>query len=310
MKLSFIGSGDVSCTTAFAASLKLGGILKEIVLLDIRENWAKGNAIDMTHASVIDNTDIKYTGTSNYADVKGSDVIVITAGRASKPGVLREELLASNKQIISSVANELKKVIPTDDKQPLIIVLTNPLDLILNHFINVGGFNKKKTIGSGNWLDSNRFKEAISKEINVPASKINTFAVAQHGQKIVYLLSKTTIDGKPLTNFNLSQEQIERIKTNATEGANEIIKLLEIKSTSYGPALSILDLISSYIKNEKKIVVASVYLNGEYGITGFTLGVPIVLGKNGIEEIKIFDLPTNEKTAIEESYKFCLSLDI
>jgi malate dehydrogenase len=310
MKISFIGSGGVACNTAFATGLKLGNEITEIVMLDVVEDWAKGKAIDLRQAFILNNTDIKTVGTSDYKHVDGSDVIVITAGVANKGGFSnREALLAKNKEIIEDVATNLKKVVPVDDKQPLIIVVTNPLDLILNHFIKIGGFNKKKTIGSGNWLDVGRLQDFLSRETGVPASKIKTFAVAQHGAKIVYLLSKTTLDGKPISSYNIPKEKIESIVNNAILGSQEIIGLLQRDSTNYGPALSIFTLISSYIKDSKNLLTASVYCNGEYGVKDYTLGCPIILGKNGVEEIKIFDLDNEEQIAYKESYEFVLSLD-
>jgi malate dehydrogenase len=310
MKISFIGSGGVACSTAFAAGLKLGDELSEIVLLDINEGWAKGKAIDLHQGFILNNTNIKTIGTTDYKYVEGSDAIVITAGFANKDGVSdREALLAKNRAVIGEVAANLKKYIPTDDKQPLIIVVTNPLDIILNHFIKTGDFNKKKTIGSGNWLDTARIQDFLSRETGVPANKIKSYAVAQHGAKIVYLLSKTTLDGKPLSSYGLSKEKIGEIVQNAVTGSQEIIGLLQRESTNYGPAISIYELLISYLKDTKKNLVASVWCNGEYGVKDYPMGCPIILGKNGVEKIEEIDLPDEEKKAYEESYKFCLELD-
>ncbi|GMO56310.1 MAG: malate dehydrogenase [Rickettsiales bacterium] len=309
MKISFIGSGDVSCTTAFATGLKLGSALTDIVLIDIREDWAKGNAIDLKQAFILNGNDVNIIGTTDYKYVEGSDVIVITAGKADKGGQSnREALLADNKAIIGSVAEQLKKYIPTDDKQPLVICVTNPLDLILNHLIKVGGFNKKKTIGSGNRLDTARFKDFISRETGVPATKIQAFALAQHGAKIVYAISKTLVDGKPLSSL-VSAEKIEELKAKATAGSQEIIGLLQIKSTTWGPGVSIYNLIDAYLNDKKSQVCLSAWCEGEYGVQGYTLGVPAILGKDGVEKIVDIDLSAEEKQEYEASYKFVLSLD-
>ncbi|MDR2527166.1 MAG: hypothetical protein LBC92_04815, partial [Rickettsiales bacterium] len=222
----------------------------------------------------------------------------------------REQLLTDNKKIIESIATELKKYVSADEKQPLIIMVSNPVDLILNHFIESGNFNKKKTIGSGNWLDTNRFKDMISRETGIDPKEIDTIAVAQHGAKIVYLISKTSAQGKSLQQLGLTESKIKEIQDKATNGAQEIIGLLAVKSTTYGPALSILDLIQSYVFDKKQLLSASTYLDGEYGVHGYTLGVPIILGKNGVEEIKLFDLSPSEKEEYKNSYEFVLSLEV
>jgi malate dehydrogenase len=313
MKISFIGSGGVACSTAFATGLKINDI-NEIVMLDIFEDWAKGKAIDLHQGFLLVNKDIKTIGTTDYSNVKGSDVVVITAGFADKGGKSdREALLAKNKEIITEVGNRLKEVIPTDDKQPLIIVVTNPLDLILNCLIKVGGFNKKKTIGSGNWLDSGRLRDFISRETGISCINIKSYAIAQHGAKIVYLLSKTTVNGKSFRDFakenNISKEKIKKICDSATDGSQEIIGLLQRESTIFGPAVSIFNLIDSYINDKKDLLVASVYCEGEYGIKNFALGCPVVIGKNGVEKIEIFELDDGEKRRVAESFEFTKGLD-
>ncbi|MDR3290006.1 MAG: hypothetical protein LBT02_01860 [Rickettsiales bacterium] len=309
VKVSFIGAGGVSCTTAFATGLKLGKDLNEVVLIDVSEDIAFGRAVDLRQGFILNNIDTKVVGTTDYSKVAGSDVIIITASVPSVPGVSnREAMLAKNKEVIAICAENLKKVIPTDDKQPLIIVVSNPLDLILNHFIKVGGFNKKKTIGSGNWLDTGRMQDQLSRETGVEPSKIKTFAVAQHGQKIVYLLSKTTIDGKPLSSYNISKEKLDTIVANSIAGAKEIIEKGQTR-TLYGPALSIFDLAVSYLQDKKNLITAAVYLNGEYGVKDFTFGAPIILGKNGVEKIENWDLPEDEKKAYKDAYDFTIALD-
>jgi malate dehydrogenase len=309
MKISFIGAGGVSCTTAFVTGLKLENYLKEIVMIDVSEDIAFGRSVDLKHGFILNNTDIKITATTDYAKVQGSDVIVITASAPPTPGVSdREALLKKNKIIISEIANYLNKNIPIDDKQPLIIVVSNPLDLILNHFIKVGNFNKKKTIGSGNFLDVARLQDQLNRETGVPTTKIKTFAIGQHGVKIVYLLSKTTLDDKPLSSFNIQKGRIDEIVNASIAGAREIIEKGATR-TLYGPALSIFNLIDSYIYDKKNLLTASVYLTGQYGVKDYTFGAPIILGKNGIEEIIEWDLPENEKLAYKESYEFVLKLE-
>lgn len=311
MKISFIGSGGVACTTAFAMGLK--GLFNEIVMLDLYTDYAKGKAIDLQQGFVLDGKDIKVVGTDNYDDIKGSDAIVITAGIANTDGTAdRESLLGKNKEIMSAIAKKIKAIISTDDKQPLIIMVTNPLDVILKHFIDEGNFNKKKTIGSGNWLDTARFKYYLGKEFNIQESKIETFTVGQHGAKMVYLLSQTKIDGTPLFEYmnknNISMDKIKKIENDSTMGGAEIIKLIVKGGTFYGPAISIYDLLDSYFNDRKKIVTASIYCDGKYDLENCCLGCPVVIGKNGVEEVKLLNLTDEEKKNLKEAYGFIKEL--
>jgi len=312
MKISFIGSGGVACTTAFAVGLK--GLFNEIVMLDVYKDFAKGKAIDLHQGFILDSKNISVSGTDDYEKVKGSDAIVITAGVANTDGTAnREALLEKNKEIIADIAKKIANVVPTGDKQPLIIMVTNPLDVILKHFIDVGNFNKKKTIGSGNWLDTARFKYYLAKAFNVDESKIETLVIGQHGVKMVYLLSQTTIDGKPLFDYmkenNISKDQIMEIEHQATMGGEEIIKLIVKGGTFYGPAISIFDLLDSYFNDKKRLLSASIYYDGEYGVKDCCLGCPIILGKNGIEDVKTYDLTSEEKASLEEAYNFVSALN-
>ena len=205
MKVSFIGSGGVACTTAFALSFK--NFFNEMVMLDINPNIAKGKAIDLQQSFILNHKNINIIGTSDYKLIEGSDVIVITAGSA-EAGADREALLQINKKIITEVANNLKKYIKNDNNQPFIVLLTNPLDSILKTFIDVGNFNKKKTIGSGNWLDTARFKYYLAKKLNINFSDIETFVIGQHGKKMVYLLSQTKIKNESLSNYLKKQNNL------------------------------------------------------------------------------------------------------
>ena len=310
MKIGFIGSGSVACNTAFILGIK--NICDEIVLLDINENFAKGKAIDMQQGFIMLGNKINVIGTSDYKYIKGSDVIIITAGVADKSGKSnREELLKVNKGIIEQIANSLKEVIPTDDKQPLIIMVTNPLDIILKHFIDFGGFNRKKTIGSGNWLDTARFKYYLSKNLETPFEKISTITMGQHGAKMVYLLTQTNINGKPLLDYakekNISIENLENICEESTAGSNEIISLLAKEGTIFGPAVSIYDIVASYLKNEDKLLVVSVYCNGEYGADDLCIGCPVIFNGNGIKYIISYDLNEKDKSYLDEAIKFIKS---
>lgn len=310
MKISFIGAGGVACSTAFALTFK--DLFNEMVLLDINLDYAKGKAMDLEQSAIINHKNISVIGTNDYKYTEGSDAIVITAGSA-KTGGNREALLEINKKIITEVSNSLKPYIKNDDTQPLIIIVTNPLDSILKFFIEVGDYNPKKTIGSGNWLDTGRFKYYLSKELEVSSDKIETFVVGQHGKEMVYLLSQTKIDGQPLFNYmkehNVSMEKIESICKASTLGATEIIDLIQQGGTYYGPANSIVELITAYFNNTQSLVTASVLCNGEYGVDGNCLGVPVVLGSDGVEEVKVFNLTNDEKEKLKKAYNFVKELN-
>ena len=311
MKISFIGSGATATTTAFA--IGLNNNIDEIVLLDININVAKGKALDLEQSFILQGKSTKVIGTDDYENVRGSDVIIITAGVAGTAN--RETLLAKNTAIISDIALKLKNIIPTDKTQPLVIVLTNPVDVILNTFIKVGGFNKNKTIGSGNWLDTARFKYYLSKFLNIDSKLIDTLAIGQHGAKIVYLLSKTKIGNQKLFDYinekNIKREEIYNICQQATNGGAEILSLLNNAGTTFGPAMSMNALFEAYTEKTKdNVLVASVFCNGEYGVNGFCFGCPVKIDKNGVKGIIEYkDLTEEENSKIKETMEFIKSLN-
>ncbi len=310
MKVSFIGSGGVACTTAFALSFK--NFFNEMVMLDINPNIAKGKAIDLQQSFILNHKNINIIGTSDYKLIEGSDVIVITAGSA-EAGADREALLQINKKIITEVANNLKKYIKNDNNQPFIVLLTNPLDSILKTFIDVGNFNKKKTIGSGNWLDTARFKYYLAKKLNINFSDIETFVIGQHGKKMVYLLSQTKIKNESLSDYlkkqNIDIKEIYNVCNQSTLGGAEIIDLIKFGGTYYGPANSIVELIDAYINNTKGLFSSSIYCNGEYDIHDCCLGLPVILGENGVQEIKTLNISNEEKMQLKSAYDFVKELN-
>ncbi|MBR2141508.1 MAG: hypothetical protein IJ853_04080 [Rickettsiales bacterium] len=308
IKISFIGSGAVASSTAFISGINK--ICNEIVLLDINEDFAKGKAIDLQQSFILNGKNISVIGCNDYSKIKGSDAIVITAGAVHKNGYQdRETLLDTNRKIIRQIAGDLRSVIPTDEKQPLIIMVTNPLDAILKEFIDFGGFYRRKTVGSGNLLDATRFKYYLSKELNISADRIETVAMCQHGLQIVYLLSKTTVDGVPLFDYikkdaNISSEKIAEICNTATNGGGTIVNLLQKESTVFGPAVSIFNVLKCHLNDEKKTLPVSLYCNGEYGVENICMGCPAVMGKDGVEKVIEYDITEEEKTKIREAANF------
>jgi len=316
LKISFIGAGGVACTTAFRAGLS--GMFSEMVLIDLYEGFARGKAMDLEQAFSLAHTHTKCAGTTDYDHIEGSDIIIITAGDAQKLGktsavIDREVLVRKNKLIIESVSHKIRHVIPAKaKKQPFIISLTNPLDPVLTHFINTGDYDRRLTIGSGNLLDAERFRFYFTREFNAKASDVHPVVIGQHGREMVYVLSQSKVGKKPLLQYvkekHGTEKQLARICLQATDGAYEIISLLEKGGTWYAPAISIFDLINAYANNTHEVFCVSTWLNGQYGLRDFCLGVPARLGKSGVEGIVEMKLSPSEQQALKTAAEFVKSL--
>ena len=310
MKITFIGSGGLGSSTAFACGIKF--IVDEIAMIDILKNHAIAKALDLQQGMMLNGKQTKVIGGDDYKLAKDSNVIIITASVSMSNVENREQLLEYNKPVIIQIAEELKNIIPTDDKQPLIIMLSNPMDIMLKYFIDAGGFNKNKTIGSGNLLDTYRFKYYLSKKLNVDYNEIKTYCIGQHGARMVYLLSQTYIGNLSFFDYakqyGITDSCIDEIKNNATNGGFTIIKDLSSGGTFYAPAISITNLIDTYLHDKKQEIPASVYCNGEYGVKDICFGCPVVIGKDGVEKINILNINATEKQEIKQSCEFIKSL--
>ena len=310
MKISFIGAGGVACTAAFAIGLK--GRFSEISMIDIRGEYARGKAMDLAQGFGLAGVDVEVSGGSGYGAIRGSDVIVITAGAANSDGTAnRESLLSANRKIIRGIAKKVRAAIPARGKQPFIVIVTNPLDIIVKHFIEAGGFDKRRVVGAGNWLDAERFKFYFSRAFKVPQGRIETLVVGQHGVEMVYLLSQTKVNGRPLADFmrskKISMARVRGVCRRATSGAGEIIGLGTV-GTYYGPAMSVSDTVMAYANDKPALFGLSVWCDGEYGIRGCCLGVPAVVDGSGLKEIKKLKLPADELAAIGRAYEFVAKL--
>ena len=310
MKITFIGSGGLGSSTAFACGIMLS--VDDIVMIDVLKNHAISKALDLQQCMMLNGKQTKVIGGDDYKMVKDSDIIIITASVAMSKIECREQLLEYNRSVIIQIADKLKNIIPTDDKQPLIIMLSNPMDIMLKYFIDTGGFNKKKTIGSGNLLDTYRFKYYLSETLKIDYEKIKTYCIGQHGAKMVYLLSQTYIDNVSFFEYAkqncIKDSCIKDIKNNATNGGLTIIKGLSSGGTFYAPAISIIKLIYAYFNDTKQEIPVSVYCNGEYGVKDICFGCPVIIGKNGVEKINILDINEIEKQEIKQSCEFIKSL--
>ena len=282
-KISLIGAGQIGGTLAHLISIKE---LADVVLFDVVEGLAKGKALDIAQSTSVSGSNINLIGTSNYEDTKNSDVIIITAGIPRKPGMLRDDLLETNLKIIKQVAQGVKKTSP----DAFVICITNPLDVIVMAFQKYSDFPTSKVIGMAGILDSSRFKYFLSQELKVPVKSVESFVLGGHGDTMVPMPNHTKVNGKPLNQL-IQKEKLESIIDRTRKGGAEIGKLLQKGSAFYAPAASGIEMAESYIKDLKKTLPCAAYLNGEYGIKGMYAGVPVVIGKNGVE--KIVEIPLN-----------------
>ena len=264
--------------------------LADVVLFDVAEGLAKGKALDIAQSTSISGSNISLIGTSNYEDTKNSDVIIITAGIPRKPGMSRDDLLETNLKIIKQVAEGIKKTSPN----AFVICITNPLDIIVMALQKYSGLPTNMVIGMAGILDSSRFKYFLSQELQVPVKNIDSLVLGGHGDTMVPMPNQTKINGKPL-NQMIKKEKLDPIIERTRNGGAEIGKLLQKASAFYAPAASGIEMAESYIKDLKKTLPCAAYLNGEYGVKNLYAGVPVVIGKNGVEKIVEIELSSEEK---------------
>ena len=294
-KISLIGAGQIGGTLAHLICIKE---LADVVLFDVAEGIAKGKALDIAQSTSVDGYDINLSGTSNYEDIKNSDVIIITAGIPRKPGMTRDDLLETNLKIIKQVAEGIKKNSPN----AFVICITNPLDIIVMALQKYSGLPTNKVVGMAGILDSSRFKYFLSQELKVPVKNINTLVLGGHGDTMVPMPNRTTVNGKPLNQI-IKKEKLDLIIDRTRKGGAEIVKLLEKGSAFYAPAASGIEMAESYIKDLKKTLPCAAYLNGEYGVKNLYAGVPVIIGSSGVEKVVEFTLDKHEKENFDLSIK-------
>jgi malate dehydrogenase len=297
-KISLIGAGQIGGTLAHLIALKE---LADVVLFDVAEGIAKGKALDIAQSSSVDGFNVNISGTNNYEDTKNSDVIIITAGVPRKPGMTRDDLLGINLKIIKQVADGIKHTSPN----AFVICITNPLDVIVMALQKYSGLPKNMVVGMAGILDTSRFKYFLSQELKTPVSKINSLVLGGHGDTMVSMLNHTTVDGVDVLNLvkegKLKKEVLDSIVERTKNGGAEIVKLLEKGSAFYAPAASGVEMAESYLKDLKKQLPCAAYLNGEYGVKDLYAGVPVIIGKSGIEKIVEIDLSSEEKQNFDHS---------
>jgi len=299
-KISLIGAGQIGGTLAHLICIKE---LADVVLFDVAEGIAKGKALDIAQSTSVDGYDINLSGTSNYEDIKNSDVIIITAGIPRKPGMTRDDLLETNLKIIKQVAEGIKKNSPN----AFVICITNPLDIIVMVLQKYSSLPTNKVVGMAGILDSSRFKYFLSQELKVPVKNINTLVLGGHGDTMVPMPNRTTVNGKPLNQI-IKKEKLDLIIDRTRKGGAEIVKLLEKGSAFYAPAASGIEMAESYIKDLKKTLPCAAYLNGEYGVKNLYAGVPVIIGSSGVEKVVEFTLNKYEKENFDLSIKVVKAL--
>jgi len=297
-KISLIGAGQIGGTLAHLIALKE---LADVVLFDVAEGIAKGKALDIAQSSSVDGFNVDIRGTNNYEDTKNSDVIIITAGVPRKPGMTRDDLLGINLKIIKQVAEGIKNSSP----KAFVICITNPLDVIVMALQKYSGLPKNMVVGMAGILDTSRFKYFLSQELNVPVKKISSLVLGGHGDTMVSMLEHTKVDGMPILDLvkkgKLKKEILENIVLRTKSGGAEIVKLLEKGSAFYAPAASGVEMAESYLNDLKKKLPCAAYLNGEFGFTDLYAGVPVIIGKNGVEKVIELNLSNEEKEQFNNS---------
>jgi len=297
-KIALVGAGNIGGTLAHLAGLKNLG---DITILDLNEGTAKGKALDLEQSSVVENFDAKITGTSNYSEIAGADVVIVTAGIARKPGMSRDDLLATNTSIIKSVAEGIKNNAP----DAFVIVITNPLDAMVYVMQEVSGLPSNKVVGMAGVLDSARMSLFLAQEFNVSVEDVNAFVLGGHGDTMVPLIRYSSVAGIPVTDLIemgwTTKNKIEEIVQRTRDGGAEIVKLLGNGSAFYAPASSAIEMAESYLFDKRKVLPVAAKLNGEYGVHDMYIGVPAIIGKNGVEKIVEINLNEEERDMFNRS---------
>jgi malate dehydrogenase len=292
-KVTIVGAGNVGATLAQRIAER---DIVDVVIVDVIEGVPQGKALDLQEAGPVLGYDTRVTGTNKYDDTAGSEIVVITAGLARKPGMSRDDLLAANGEIVRNVAMETGKRSPN----AVMIVVTNPMDVMAYVTMKATGFPRERVIGMGGVLDSARFRTFIALEMGVCVENINAFVLGGHGDTMVPLPRYSSIAGIPITEL-MTKEQIDRLVTRTRNGGAEIVSLLKTGSAYYAPSVSALEMMEAILLDKKKILPCSAYLTGEYGVQNVFAGVPVKLGARGVEKVIEIKLSADEKAAFMKS---------
>jgi malate dehydrogenase len=294
-KISIIGAGNVGATTAhWCAAAELG----DIVLVDIpqTEDMPKGKALDLMQSSPVMMFDANVIGTTSYEATKDSDVVVITAGLPRKPGMSRDDLLGTNAKIMTAVCNEIKKTSPN----AVVIVVSNPLDAMVQRALQVTGFPPARVVGQAGVLDTARYRTFLAMELGVSVEDISALLMGGHGDTMVPLPSCTSVGGIPVTQL-IKPDRLKEIIERTAKGGAEIVSLLKTGSAYYAPAAATTQMVEAIVRDKKRLIPCAAYCDKEYGVGGYYVGVPVILGTNGVEKIVELKLEETEKAAFQKS---------
>ena len=293
-KITVVGAGHVGATASQLLALK--ELSREVVLIDIAEGIPQGKGLDQWESAPIEGFDSRVLGTNSYDDAAGSEIFIVTAGVARKPGMSRDDLLKINAGVIESVSNEIKRVAPDS----IIIMVTNPLDVMAQVALEASGFPRERVIGMAGVLDTARYRSFIALELDVSIEDIQALVLGGHGDTMVPLASYTSVSGIPLTQL-MAQDRIDALVERTRKGGGEIVSYLKTGSAYYAPAAAAVQMAEAIVKDKRRILPCAAYLTGEYGQDGIFLGVPCKIGENGLEEIIEVELNESEKAALQKS---------
>ena len=292
-KVSVVGAGNVGATTAQRIYEKGHS---DVVLVDIVEDMPQGKALDLLESGPVIGTDAKIIGSNSYDETSNSDVVVITAGIARKPGMSRDDLLLTNMKIVGSVTEEIAKRSPN----AILVIVSNPLDAMVQHAYKIIGFPKERVVGMAGILDTARFRSFLAAELNVSVTNVSAYVLGGHGDSMVPLIGSTSVGGVPVSSL-IKPDRLEEIVQRTRDGGAEIVSLLKTGSAYYAPSAASAQMVESILLDKKEILPCAAFLEGEYGINNLYAGVPIKLGASGVEEIIQVDLTEEESIALKNS---------
>ena len=297
-KIGLVGAGQIGGTLALLAGMKELG---DIALVDVSEGVPQGKALDIAEASPVEGFDAAYKGSNDYEVIKDADVVIVTAGVPRKPGMSRDDLIGINTGVIETVGKNIKKYAPNS----FVIVITNPLDVMVEVMHRVTGFDSKKVVGMAGVLDSARFRYFLAEEMNVSVEDVSAFVLGGHGDTMVPLVRYSSVGGIPLPDLVkmgwMTQAKLDQIVQRTRDGGAEIVNLLKTGSAFYAPAASAIVMAESYLKDKRRVLPCAAKLNGEYGVNGLYIGVPVVIGKNGVEKIVEIEMNKEEQAMFDKS---------
>jgi malate dehydrogenase len=292
-KIALIGAGNIGGTMAHLCALKGLG---DVVLYDVVDGLPQGKALDLLQSAPIENFDAEITGTTKHEDIAGADVCIVTAGIVRKPGMSRDDLVGTNAKIMKAVAEGIKKYAPN----AFVVVITNPLDAMVTLAKRITGFPKNRVVGQSGILDSSRYRTFIAQELKVSVASVSAVVLGGHGDDMVPVRSSCQVGGAPVEKF-IGSQRLDEIEARVRNAGGEIVALLKTGSAFYSPASAAVRMAQAYLQDRREILPCAAYLEGEYGVSGYYFGVPVMIGAGGVEKIVEIDLSAREKSLFEQS---------